>query len=110
MTKPATPTDSACSAVLNFSGRDLDDLPEELFTIPRGGRLEELNLWRNRITQLPARIGELRSLRVLIVADNLLTSLPKEIGRLACLETLDLGHNRLATVPEELGDLAGLTR
>ena len=44
-----------------------------------------MNLGDNQLTSVPAEIGQLTSLRELVLYDNQLTSLPAEIGQLASL-------------------------
>jgi len=63
-----------------------------------------------RLTELPAEIGNLTSLRSLFLGDNQLTELPPEIGNLTSLKSLSLYRNQLTELPPEIGDLAGLER
>ena len=66
-----------------------------------------------RLTELPAEIGNLTSLRSLFLGDNQLTELPPEIGDLAGLERLlrltpkglNLSHNLLTILPTEITQL-----
>ena len=63
-----------------------------------------MNLKGNRLTSVPAEIGQLTSLMHLELDDNLLKSLPAEIWQLTSLEELYLGNNKLTIVPS--GDRA----
>ncbi|EMO74411.1 leucine rich repeat protein [Leptospira kirschneri str. 200801925] len=50
-----------------------------------------LNLSKQKLTILPAEIGQLKNLYELNLYENKLTTLPKEIGQLKSLLTLYLG-------------------
>ena len=63
---------------------------------------------KDRITELPAEIGDLRELRWLIVNDSHLVGLPTSIRGLTKLERLYLDANKLAELPAEIGDLREL--
>ena len=70
--------------------------------------LRELNLCENRLTSLPAEIGQVTSLEVLRLSDNKLTSVPAEIGKLTSLtggplELERAGGDRAAHVAEGVG-------
>ena len=96
--------------------------------------LELLDLNENTLSSLPPALVQLRSLRVLRLADNAfaeldgaadvifalaaleelvlsgnrLTSVPPHIGRLQRLKRLDLRGNQLAALPDEIGELSAL--
>lgn len=72
--------------------------------------LQRLNISRNRLTSLPAEIGNLGSLHFLRLDSNRLTSLPHEFERLTQLEELDLSNNQLTSLPSEIGNLTSLLR
>jgi Leucine-rich repeat (LRR) protein len=68
-----------------------------------------LNVWKQRLGQVPDWVWERTGLETLVLADNDLTEISSRIGRLKTLRMLDLGHNKLAQVPDDLADLDGLT-
>jgi len=67
--------------------------------------LKGLVLTNNQLTSVPAEIGQLTSLKWLGLGTNKLTSLPAEIWQLTSLEVLYLGGNQLTSVPTEIGQL-----
>lgn len=72
------------------------------------GNIIELAMRVENLSRLPAEVGQLTSLRILIVSDNLITTLPSEIGQLTSLEELDLLRNDIASLPESIGNLSNL--
>src|SRR5262245_33006211 len=73
------------------------------------GWVQELNLSRLRLTQVPAGLSQLPQLHRLDLSCNHLTHLPAEVGQLAHLEWLDLSYNQLTHLPAELGRLSQLS-
>jgi Leucine-rich repeat (LRR) protein len=71
-------------------------------------RLTSLFLNDNQLTELPAELGALVSLRELRLDRNRLRVLPPEIGALVSLQVLHVPNNRLATLPRALSQLASL--
>lgn len=72
-------------------------------------RVEVLCLEGARLRELPSWIGELSSLKVLLLGNNELIALPESIGSLKELEYLDLGMNRgLQALPTTIGALRSL--
>ena len=70
--------------------------------------LKGLVLTNNQLTSVPAEIGQLTSLKWLGLGTNQLTSLPAEIWQLTSLERLYLSGNQLTSVPAEIGQLTSL--
>ena len=78
-------------------------------SIQRLTKLQLLHLDRNKLTELPAEIGDLRELSwVLSVNNNQLVGLPSSIQRLTKLERLYLDENKLTELPAEIGDIREL--
>lgn len=122
------------SGQLNLSGRGLvsvpeqvwqlqEPLPEESARAKKGFSLdqvdevepwwEQVNLTKlilasNQLTLLPPNLGDLNTLTVLDLHDNLLKELPNEIGLLTCLNKLNVSHNRLSGLPPDFFKLGSL--
>ncbi len=86
--------------VLDLSGNALTTLPVMLGLL---SNLEELIVYKNRVTQLPVRLfSGLRKLHTLLLCDNLLSALPMDAGKLDSLRVIDLSSNRFRMVPAQL--------
>uniref|UniRef100_A0A182P9B6 B3/B4 tRNA-binding domain-containing protein n=1 Tax=Anopheles epiroticus TaxID=199890 RepID=A0A182P9B6_9DIPT len=86
---------------------DVNDTPLEWISprIESLTHLQSLLLYRNKIAQLPATIGQLGELKVLDLSGNRLTEVPSEFGQLHSLTTLNLSFNQLKHI-----DLSKLER
>ena len=87
---------------MDLSGQGLRVLAMPLFSYTF---LNELYVASNKISHLPAAIGQLRHLRHLDASNNQLTELPPELGMCVYLEYLLLFDNNIRTLPNELGSL-----
>ncbi|WWC62684.1 uncharacterized protein I303_105281 [Kwoniella dejecticola CBS 10117] len=85
--------------VLDISDNDLFFLPE---TLQSCNSLEELNVTKNPLRQLPAWVGDLTAMRVLAVDGCGLQSLPVELAQLGGLHTLCARQNKLVSLPSWL--------
>ncbi|WP_438422294.1 leucine-rich repeat domain-containing protein [Aquimarina macrocephali] len=85
---------------------DLDSLNG--VTLNTQGNISELNLPNKNLNELPAEIGQLTSLEILLLGENNLSTLPKEIGLLSSLKILRLSVNQLTTLPNEISQLTDL--
>jgi len=86
-------------------GNRLSMLPAEIGQLIN---LRSLDLRFNSLGTLPAEIGQLTNLQSLSLLDNSLRSLPVEIGQLTHLQSLDLSGNSLTSLPVEIGQLTHL--
>ncbi|KAF4629749.1 hypothetical protein G7Y89_g8395 [Cudoniella acicularis] len=87
---------------LDLSGQGLKVLATPLFNYVFLG---DLYVASNKITQLPAAIGQLRHLRHLDASFNQLKELPRELGMCVYLRNLLVFNNQIQTLPNELGSL-----
>ncbi|KAL3425187.1 endonuclease/Exonuclease/phosphatase [Phlyctema vagabunda] len=87
---------------MDLSGQGLRVLSTPLFSYTF---LSELYVASNKISQIPASIGQLRFLKFLDASNNMLTELPAELGMCVYLEHLLLFDNNIRTLPNELGSL-----
>lgn len=97
---------------LKIRGKDLNDLPVELFQLVE---LEVLDLSPEReacidyhLNILPSSIGDLVNLRVLMLDTNNLDHIPPEISLLVQLERLSLSNNHIKRLPDGFAKLKGL--
>ena len=92
-----------------WKGEDWDSWREDgVMFITGDNKVDYLNLRNNKLTSVPAEIGQLTSLKTLILNENQLTSVPADIWQLTSLEKLHLGMNKLTSVPAEIGQLTSL--
>lgn len=62
----------------------------------------------NRITELPANIGNMTNLTDLNISQNAIIELPYSIGNLKRLQMLKADHNSLLSVAAEIGNCSAL--
>lgn len=77
-------------AYLDLSNNRITELPAGIGQLQQ---LTNLNVSQNRLTRLPAEIGQLEELTELIASDNQITELPAEMINLKRLMTLALDNN-----------------
>jgi CCR4-NOT transcription complex subunit 6 len=87
---------------IDFGGQGLKCMAGSLF---KYNFLKKIYFNHNKLSWLPAQIGEMRNLTVLDLSFNELYSLPPEIGMLTNLKRLLLFENKLGDLPYELGSL-----
>lgn len=64
--------------------------------------LIELDISKNRLSQLPIQISQLVHLRILNATSNQLTEIPKVLYALKELQVLNLSQNQIKVIPEEM--------
>lgn len=87
---------------MDLSGQGLRVIASPLFGYTF---LNELYVASNKLTHLPAAIGQLRHLSYLDASNNQLSELPPELGMCVFLKNLLLFDNNIRTLPNELGHL-----
>ncbi|GCB68687.1 hypothetical protein scyTo_0008261 [Scyliorhinus torazame] len=89
-----------CIQHLYLEGNQLQELPDELFDhLPQ---LVWLDLRKNRLQKLPAKIGNHRCLRTLLLETNPLRELPIELGNVLSLKALNLRNCPLEFPPLDI--------
>ncbi|KAH8412409.1 hypothetical protein KR009_001816 [Drosophila setifemur] len=91
--------------VLLVANNRLTTLPDELGRLDQ--TLTDLDASYNQLANLPARLGELRTLRSLSLRSNHLMYLPRELTCLT-LVSLDVSNNRIASLPLEIRHMGTL--
>ncbi|MGH0170378.1 UNVERIFIED_CONTAM: hypothetical protein FKN15_074050 [Acipenser sinensis] len=91
--------------VLDLHENKLTSLPADLGQLCS---LQVLNVERNQLQCLPESIGELSQLQTLSVRGNCLSELPTSLGRMRSLRTLDLSENKVRELPTELASVRTL--
>nr|XP_057922979.1 volume-regulated anion channel subunit LRRC8D-like [Doryrhamphus excisus]XP_057923075.1 volume-regulated anion channel subunit LRRC8D-like [Doryrhamphus excisus] len=81
---------------------------EEIVSFQHLKRLTCLKLWHNKITTIPASIGQVKSLESLHLSHNKLESLPPALFKLPKLRHLDVAHNFITVLPPDVGLLLDL--
>eukprot|EP00121_Abeoforma_whisleri_P016253 Awhi_evm1s14920 len=94
-----------CVNDLNLVRNGLSNLPHQIESLHC---LSFLNLSRNLFHEVPHILFSLTNLTTLNMSDNILTTLPHSIGKLTKLKTLRLSDNQLTSLPEELGSCVAL--
>lgn len=85
-----------------------EPLAELAARVDAGERIEELDLTDKRLRFVPPRIGDLATLRRLVLDENMLRTISGDIARLVSLEELSLSSCGLEGLPDELGALTKL--
>lgn len=91
---------------MDLSGQGVRNLAPELFD--SYAFLKELYLASNKITHVPASMGQLRNMTVLELSHNQISEIPPELGMCTSLKQLFLFDNQIQTLPFELGSLFNL--
>jgi internalin A len=90
---------------LDLSGKQITEIPAAIGQLKS---LQSLRLSHNQITEIPAIIGQLTSLQYLDLDENEIAEIPVVIGQLTSLQYLDLSRNKIAEIPAIIGQLTSL--
>ncbi len=74
----------------------------------RDDKIVGLGLFSCGLKELPASVGDLKSLEKLSLGNNLLKDLPETVGTSKSLKNLNLNTNKLTTLPEPIVKLRSL--
>ncbi len=74
----------------------LRNFPPEIFDL--ADTLEVLNLTGNQLSELPEELGRLRRLKILFCSDNAFTHLPESLGTCPQLAMVGFKHNHISQV------------
>ena len=77
----------------------LTDFPREIFDL--ADSLEILNLSGNALAKLPEDLPRLHKLRIIFCSDNLFTELPAVLGQCKSLTMVGFKANQISSVPDE---------
>ncbi|KAI6218172.1 hypothetical protein M3Y99_01727500 [Aphelenchoides fujianensis] len=99
---------SSASISLDYSERELTEMPDEFFVLEEAELVTELDLSRNRFAAAPKELFTMSSLTSLNLSSNGLRSLPNDIAALQNLRRLDLRNNELSELPEAVCKLHNL--
>ena len=95
--------------IFNLNGAfDLDKNPLPK-SISKLSKLEELDLGRCGLKELPAQIAGLRSLKKLVLEYNQLAALPEFVSGLSPLEELNLCYTGITDLPDSFVNFKNLT-
>lgn len=91
---------------LNYSNKKVTCIPDEVWDAAVAGDVSTLNISKNALTEIPARLCTLaKSLTDLNVSMNKIGSLPSEFGCFSKLSSLDLSVNQLSALPDTFSSL-----
>ena len=106
-------TQAENSTELDLSGKELTEIPPEIFQL---SNLQILALFSNKITKIPNAIAALSNLQDLSLANNQITEIPdgllshsrSETAALPNLQWLDLSSNKITKIPDVIAALSNL--
>ena len=90
---------------LDCSGQKWDSLPLEIF---RFTNLKELNLSKNKLSQIPAHFNSFQAIEKLDLSRNKFEIFPLSVCTLSNLKILQLDRNKLTLLPEQIASLQAL--
>lgn len=90
---------------LDCSGQKWDSLPLEIFQFTN---LKELDLSKNKLTQIPEKFNSFQAIEKLDLGRNKFENFPLVVCQLHHLKTLHLDRNKITLLPEQIADLQAL--
>ena len=95
---------------LRLDENDLDCSGKELAPVCKLRNLRTLSLEKNRLSEVPALIGTMLSLRRVSLHSNQIVELPPALCLLSGLESLDVHKNSIRALPNTIGNLKSLQK
>ena len=93
--------------ILHFGSNKIPSIAPEIFSSLT--KLREVQMFKNKITVVPAEIGMLKDVQRISFSGNNLKTLPEEIGRCGQLQELYLANNaKFSSLPSSAGHLRRL--
>lgn len=92
-------------SMISFKGNQIHTVGKDVLS----SKIRWLILTNNKLTQLPASIGQLSRLQKLMLAGNQLERLPDELAQCKNLELMRIAANRLRSLPDWVFSLPRLT-
>jgi len=91
--------------ILDCSAQKWDSLPLEIF---RFTNLKELNLSKNKLSQIPENFNSFQAIEKLDLGRNKFEIFPLSVSTLSNLKILQLDRNKLTLLPEQIASLQAL--
>lgn len=94
------------TGVLQISNHKLKEIPEDVFGLSE--QLRNLDLSKNKISQIPEGISSLKLLKQLNLGTNNIHSLPGSVTNLKKLELLNVSYNSISSLTDSFSNLSSL--
>ncbi|CAH0722441.1 unnamed protein product, partial [Brenthis ino] len=94
------------TGVLRISDHKLKEIPEDVFSLSES--LRNLDLSKNKISQIPEDLSLLKLLKQLNLSSNNIQIIPASLSNLKKLELLNISFNSISTLPDSLLNLSNL--
>lgn len=99
--------------VNQLSEDELDNAKVYKSIAEASGNLEQvvrLDLSRQRLSEIPSEVFQMKNLQYLNLSDNTLTQIPDEIQNLGQLQEIQLTNNQISTISPKIDELAFLQK
>ncbi|XP_032513225.2 leucine-rich repeat-containing protein 57-like [Danaus plexippus] len=94
------------TGVLQISDYKLKEIPDDVFNLAE--QLRNLDVSKNKITNISDAISELKHLKQLNLSSNMIQILPSSVENLKKLELLNMSFNSLTSLPPAISSLSNL--